>query len=52
MVSTLQCPECGSSDVEVKNVTGSDPHDEGELECDECGNIEIVRKVDIHQVFR
>lgn len=52
MVDVASCPECGSRDVALVHAEGPDPGDQGELECSDCGNIEVVTRVDINKVFK
>lgn len=47
----LRCPDCKSLDVVIKHMDDDDPRAEGELECEDCGNIEVVNRVPLKEVF-
>lgn len=50
-MNTLQCPECGSSNIDTSDTQGRDYGDQAALWCDDCGECFIAQKVDPKKVF-
>lgn len=47
----IHCPDCESEKVTIENEEGSDTGDQAELVCDECGNIEVITRISLEDVF-
>lgn len=45
----LHCTQCESQDVEVVHEEGDEVGDQAELECSDCGNIEVITRMDAEE---
>lgn len=52
MVTDITCTECGSDDVDTDDVRDRDTGDLATLECNDCGELMIARKLDPQDVFQ